>query len=66
MALRVDVEVGQAIKIGNSTVTIEDKNGRRARLRIESDEDVTVEPKTIEDTNTKSSGGHLIRRLASG
>lgn len=66
MALRVDVEVGQAVRIGDSIVIVEDKNGRRARLRIESDEDVTVEPKPADDVGTRFKGGQLVRRLASG
>lgn len=68
MALMVDVEVGQSIHIGKSKVTIESKNGRRARLRIDSTDDVTVAQPPDEEPDSKPirSGSPLSRRLVSG
>lgn len=43
MALFLSVELGDHVRIGNSTIAFEQKTGRRIRLRIESAEDVTHE-----------------------
>lgn len=43
MAVFLDVPVGDSVRIGNSTVTVEEKSGRRARLRIDTREDVSLE-----------------------
>lgn len=40
MALFLSVELGDQIRIGSSLITIEQKTGRRIRLRIDSREDV--------------------------
>lgn len=40
MALFLDAEPGDEIRIGQSVVRIERKSGQKARLRIESTEDV--------------------------
>lgn len=40
MALFLSVELGDQIRIGESLITIEQKTGRRIRLRIDSREDV--------------------------
>lgn len=40
MALHLDVEPGDTIRIGNTLVRMERKNGRRARLSIDSSEDI--------------------------
>lgn len=41
MALHLDVEPGDTIRIGDhTTVRMERKSGQRARLRIESSEDI--------------------------
>ena len=41
MALLLDVEIGDAVRIGDGTVVrLEAKSGKRARLRIESRDDV--------------------------
>lgn len=42
--ISVDLRVGQAMKIGNATVTLEDKSGRRARLRIVASPGTDVQP----------------------
>lgn len=43
MSLRLDVEPGQTIKIGDKvSITLENKSGRRARLSIDSKEPVTI------------------------
>jgi hypothetical protein len=43
MALRLDLEPGQSVKIGeNVLITLEHKSGRRAKLRIDSKEKVTL------------------------
>ncbi len=43
MAVFLDVPVGDSVRIGNSTITVEEKSGRRARLRIDTREDVSLE-----------------------
>lgn len=43
MALFLSVELGDQVRIGNSTIAFEQKTGRRIRLRIESTEDVAHE-----------------------
>lgn len=43
MALSIEVLPGERVRIGNTTITIEDKTGRRSRLRIESSEHVSLE-----------------------
>jgi len=44
-SLTLDVTVGEAVSIdkGRITVTVEEKSGRRARLRFMADEKVSVE-----------------------
>lgn len=64
MALRIDVEVGQTVEIGKSKVTVEDKSGRRARLRIDSEEEVTITQITEQHESRDSLS--LSRRLTSG
>lgn len=40
MALNLDLSPGDVVLIGNSRLTVEEKTGRRTRVRIESNEDV--------------------------
>jgi hypothetical protein len=40
MALYLDLEQGESLRIGQSTVRIESKTGKRVRLRIDGPEDV--------------------------
>ncbi|GAA0721318.1 hypothetical protein [Dokdonella soli] len=42
MALMLDVDAGETVQIGASRVTVINKTGRRTRLRIDSDEDVSM------------------------
>lgn len=41
MALSLSVEPGDRIRIGDSVITIEQKSGRKIRVRIESREDIS-------------------------
>jgi sRNA-binding carbon storage regulator CsrA len=41
--LRLDLKIGQSIKIGDAIVTLEDKSGRVAKLAIEAPQSVRVE-----------------------
>ena len=59
MALRLDLEPGQSVKIGEGvTVTLLHKSGRRAKLQIESKEKVTLE----EAPDEQKSQGHTYQR----
>jgi sRNA-binding carbon storage regulator CsrA len=41
--LKIDLEPGQTIKIGNyATITMEEKSGQRARLAIEADKSIPI------------------------
>lgn len=40
--LKMDMKVGQSIRIGTTIITLEDKTGRTARLSIEADSSVPV------------------------
>lgn len=40
--LKMELKVGQSIRIGSATVTLEDKTGRTARLAIDADDSVKV------------------------
>lgn len=40
--LKMELKVGQSIRIGSATVTLEDKTGRTARLAIDADSSVAV------------------------
>jgi hypothetical protein len=42
MAMFQDLRPGDAIRIGDSTITVQAKSGSRARLRIDSAQDVQV------------------------
>ncbi len=42
MALHIDLKIGDAVSIGEATVTLEDKSGKLARLRIDADKDVKI------------------------
>lgn len=42
MALFVDLDVGDSVKIGDATVTIKHKNGKRTRLSIDAAREVPV------------------------
>lgn len=62
MALRIDVEIGQTVKIGNNvTIVLEQKSGRRARLRIDS-----TEPVTISEAVDKRPDEHTYQRKSFG
>lgn len=43
MAVWLDVPIGDSVRVGNSVITVEDKSGRRARLKIETREGVSLE-----------------------
>lgn len=38
----MDVRVGQSLMIGNVKVTVEKKDGQRARLRVVADRDILI------------------------
>lgn len=38
----MDVRVGQSLMIGNVRVTVEKKDGQRARLRVVADKDILI------------------------
>jgi hypothetical protein len=40
MALKLDLAPGDAVRIGNSIIKVEDKSGKRTRVSIDSDEDI--------------------------
>jgi sRNA-binding carbon storage regulator CsrA len=40
--LVLEIRVGESIKIGASTITLEDKSGKIARLSIEASKDVPI------------------------
>lgn len=40
--LKLDLRVGESVKIGDAIVTLEDKSGRVARLSIEASRDVPI------------------------
>lgn len=40
MALYLSAELGDSVRIGTTMVTLENKSGRRVRLRIDSEEDI--------------------------
>jgi len=42
--LVVELKVGQSMRIGGATVTLEEKSGQRARLRVLAGPGVPVEP----------------------
>lgn len=44
-----DLDPGQTVEVGNSLVTLEQKTGRRARLRIESNETVQLQRERAPD-----------------
>lgn len=41
--MKMNVKVGQTIRIGNVLITLEDKAGKVARLAIDADKDVAIE-----------------------
>lgn len=41
--LKLELRVGESVKIGNAVVTLEDKSGRIARLAIEADKSVPIQ-----------------------
>lgn len=41
--LVVDLKVGETVRIGKATVTLEDKSGRNARLVIDASKDIPIE-----------------------
>lgn len=54
MALFLDIEPGDTVRIGQSSIVLEAKSGRRARLRIDSTEDVTHSKGGSESTLARS------------
>lgn len=40
---RINLDVGEQVKIGEALVTLEHKSGRRARLYISTDHDLNIE-----------------------
>jgi len=41
--LKLEIRVGESIRIGNATVTLEDKSGKIARLSIEADKSIPIQ-----------------------
>lgn len=41
--LKLEIRVGESIKIGNATVTLEEKSGKIARLSIEADKSIPIQ-----------------------
>lgn len=41
--LKLDLKVGESVKIGNAVVTLEDKSGKIARLAIQAGKDVPIQ-----------------------
>lgn len=41
--LKIDLRVGESIKIGDAVVTLDDKSGRTARLSIQADKSVLIQ-----------------------
>jgi len=41
--LKLELRVGESVKIGDAVVTLEDKSGRIARLAIEADKSVPIQ-----------------------
>ena len=40
--LTIDIKVGESIRIGDATITLEEKSGKIARLSIEADKSVPI------------------------
>lgn len=40
---RIDIDVGECVKIGSVVVTLEYKSGRRARLHVSTDNSIEIE-----------------------
>jgi hypothetical protein len=52
---RINLDVGEQVKIGEALVTLEYKSGRRARLHISTDNDMKIEHiKSDAPNSTKS------------
>ena len=66
MALFLEVEPGDEVRIGSTTVVrMERKSGQRARLRIQSEDDVHhVKPGEEPDTETPNGDPPFTRRQA--
>lgn len=41
--LKLELRVGESVKIGDAVVTLEDKSGRVARLAIQADKSVPIQ-----------------------
>ena len=41
--LKLDLRVGESVKIGTATITLEDKSGKVARLAIQADKAVPIQ-----------------------
>lgn len=53
--MSVEIRVGESLRLegaGLSVVTLEHKSGQRARLRIEANEDIRIEPPNKHDNST--------------
>ena len=54
--LHLDVGEGEVVRIGDATVTMERKNGKKARFRIDADKSIKIEliknPGKSEENNT--------------
>lgn len=55
MSLYLDLQVGDQIKIGESTVTLEEKSGRRARVCVDADKSLSIQ------LNKNTTGGDKSR-----
>jgi hypothetical protein len=49
-SLSLDVAVGEQVSIGDVIVTVEEKSGKRARLRFEANDDVKIRKVDNRDT----------------
>lgn len=61
---RIDLDVGEKVKIGGVLVTLEYKSGRRARLHVSTDNDMRIEHiKNENDATTPSKGKTIFGAL---
>lgn len=58
--IHVDLRVGQSMKVGGATITLEDKSGRLARLRVVANPGTDVEPPARRQGAEQAKMGALI------
>lgn len=55
--LKIDLKVGESIRVGDAVITLEDKSGKSARLSIEAPKSISIDRVSNNSASFFAKGG---------